>query len=141
MKKLLLSVDGAAKGNPGPAGIGVVIYDESGCEILSIGEYIGSATNNTAEYAALLRGLQECANLGADSVLVQTDSELVARQLTGAYKVKSPHLQPLYNEAKRLFGQFKSVSVKHVPREKNKHADKLASSAAESQNSGSPRSR
>lgn len=137
MKKLLLSVDGAAKGNPGPAGIGVVICDESGSEILSIGEHIGIATNNTAEYAALLRGLEECIKLSADSISIQTDSELIARQLMGVYKVKSPHLQPLYSEAKRLLGRFKSVDVKHVPRERNKHADKLASSAAASQNSGS----
>jgi ribonuclease HI len=134
LKKLSLSVDGACKGNPGSAGIGVVINDESGKEIAAIGEYIGDATNNIAEYTALLRGLRECIRLGADAVIIQTDSELMAKQLLGEYKVKAAHLQPLYLEAKRLLGQFKLAKIKYVPREENKRADELASAAASSRN-------
>ncbi len=134
MKKLYLAVDGASKGNPGPAGIGVVIADETGEEILAIGENIGITTNNVAEYTALIRGLQECLDLGAESVLISTDSELLARQLEGVYKVKAPHLQPLYLEVRSLLGRFKEARVTHVGRELNKRADKLASAAANSKN-------
>ncbi|GEM_PF-5398 len=128
--RAIINIDGAAKGNPGPAGIGVVICDESGKVLQEIGSYIGQATNNFAEYTALIRGLSEARMLGFDQVTVYTDSELMARQIAGRYQVKSESLISLYESALDLLGKFKSATVNHVPREKNKAADKLASAAA-----------
>ena len=130
MKRATIAVDGASKGNPGPAGIGVVIYDESGKVVKEIGEYIGQATNNFAEYTALLRGLSEVLNMGVSHVAVTTDSELLARQINGQYKVKSEVIIPLFESALDLLGKFKTWTVNHVTRDKNKQADKLASQAA-----------
>jgi len=129
--RAILAVDGAAKGNPGPAGIGIVISDESGKVLREIGECIGEATNNCAEYTALIRGLSEVRDMGFSEVTVYTDSELMARQINGRYKVKSEGLIPLCDAAQNLLGKFKSASVEHVPRAKNKAADKLASAAAQ----------
>ena len=129
--RAILAVDGAAKGNPGPAGIGVVISDESGKVLKEIGSHIGRATNNFAEYTALIRGLSEVREMGFSEVAVYTDSELMQRQIAGRYKVKSPGLQPLYQSAVDLIHGFDDASVYHVPREKNKAADNLASAAAE----------
>lgn len=126
MKKLIIYSDGASKGNPGDAGIGVVISTPEGEVVREIGEYIGTATNNYAEYRALIRGLNEAIDLGATSIELRTDSELLARQLAGAYKVKSPNLQPLYQEAVLLIRGFASVGIGHVVRELNKRADELA---------------
>lgn len=130
MKKVNIAIDGACKGNPGPAGIGVVITDESGATLKEIGEYIGDATNNIAEYTALIRSLREAIDLGSDSVDIQSDSELMVRQINGAYRVRSEVLIPLYNEAKSLIDRFDSFTITYVPRSSNKHADMLASSAA-----------
>lgn len=130
MSSFALAVDGAAKGNPGAAGIGVVLYDEDGEIVRQIGEYIGEATNNVAEYSALIRGLQEALTLGATSLRIQTDSELLARQIAGVYKVKSPHLAELFYQAKTLLAKIPDAKIKHVPREQNSAADKLASEAA-----------
>lgn len=129
--KAVINVDGAAKGNPGPAGIGVAISDHSGKVVKQISENIGHATNNFAEYTALIRGLSEASALGFDEVAVYTDSELMARQIAGRYQVKADGLVPLYESALCLLGRFKSASVDHVPRARNKVADKLASAAAE----------
>lgn len=129
--RAILAVDGAAKGNPGPAGIGVVISDDSGKVLKEIGSHIGHATNNFAEYTALIRGLSEVREMGFSEVVVYTDSELMQRQIAGRYKVKAPGLQPLYQSAVDLIRGFRNVSVHHVPREKNKAADSLASAAAE----------
>ena len=126
MKKLILYSDGASKGNPGDAGIGISISTPDGEVLREIGEYIGTATNNYAEYAALIRGLKEAVELGATSIELRTDSELLARQLAGVYKVKSPNLQPLHQEAVSLLRCFASVSISHVFRELNKRADELA---------------
>jgi ribonuclease HI len=126
MSKVVVYTDGASKGNPGDAGIGVVISSTDGTVMREIGEYIGITTNNVAEYSALIRGLQEAADLGATQVEICTDSELMARQLTGVYKVKSPNLQPLYAEAVGLIRHFSRVSISHVVRELNKRADELA---------------
>lgn len=126
MKKLTIYTDGASKGNPGDAGIGVIITAEDGSVLCEIGEYIGKTTNNVAEYAALVRGLEEAIKLGATSVELSTDSELMARQLAGVYKVKSPNLKPLFEKATMLLRNFAKVTVTHVVREFNKRADELA---------------
>ena len=130
MRRGTVSTDGASKGNPGPAGIGVVIRDDSGAVVAEISENIGQATNNFAEYAALIRGLAEALEMGFTHVTVTTDSELMARQVNGRYQVRNPGIIPLFEAVLDLKGKFKSVSVIHVTRDKNKEADKLASEAA-----------
>jgi len=127
---LTINIDGASKGNPGAAGIGVVVSDSEGRVLKEVSEYIGQTTNNVAEYTALLRGLEEALALGARSVRVLTDSELLARQVVGIYKVKAPHLLQLNEMALALMKKFRTASVSHVRRELNAAADKLASSAA-----------
>jgi|GEM_PF-634558 Ribonuclease HI len=124
---LLVHTDGAAKGNPGPSGIGIALYKDGESEPLAtIAEYIGDATNNVAEYRALIRGLSEALMRGADSVSVRTDSELMVRQLEGRYKVSAPQIAVLHGEAKRLLAKFGRVDLRHVPRSQNALADKLA---------------
>jgi ribonuclease HI len=132
MSKVIIYTDGASKGNPGDAGIGVVISSPDGTVLREIGEYIGKTTNNVAEYTALIRGLKEAAEMGATQIEVSTDSELMARQLSGVYRVKSPNLQPLYAQAVSLIHNFSSVSITHVMRELNKRADELANIGAKS---------
>lgn len=124
-------IDGASRGNPGRAGIGVVLCNDAGEPVKEIGEPIGEATNNVAEYRALIRALEEARALGIDTIEVYTDSELLARQINGLYGVHSPHLQPLYGRARALLRLFKSASVRHIPRSQNAHADRLAKAAAE----------
>jgi ribonuclease HI len=126
MRKLTIFTDGACKGNPGDAGIGVVITSEAGEVVCEVGDYIGRTTNNVAEYSALIRGLKEALSLEADEVELSMDSELMARQITGVYKVKSPNLQPLHAEAIALLRRFRRVSVTHVLRAFNSRADELA---------------
>lgn len=126
MKRVVIYSDGASKGNPGDAGIGVVISDTQGSVLREIADYIGRQTNNVAEYAALIRGLRAAADLGATQVEIRTDSELLARQLTGVYKVKAANLKPLFDEAISLLRVFERVSISHVVRELNKRADELA---------------
>lgn len=123
---LTIFTDGASRGNPGDAGIGVVITDENSTPLREIGEYIGLATNNVAEYTALIRGLEEALELGADAVCISTDSELMARQIAGVYKVKSSLLRPLHGQALSLLSKFGKVNITHVMRELNKRADQLA---------------
>jgi ribonuclease HI len=125
---LVVCFDGASRGNPGQAAIGVVVLKD-GLPIREIGETIGRTTNNIAEYRALLRGLDEAAALGARTVRICSDSELVVRQLTGRYKVRSPHLAPLHRQALSRMRQFDHVAVVHVPREQNQGADALANRA------------
>ena len=131
--KLTIYTDGGARGNPGPAAIGVVIRDEAGQEIKSVGEYIGDTTNNQAEYKALLRGFTEAAALGAEEVFFYLDSELVVKQLTGLYKIKEAGLQQLAMEAIKLKNGFKNVHFKHVPRAENARADELVNQALDAQ--------
>jgi len=126
VKRLIISSDGASKGNPGDAGIGVVVTAEDGTVLREIGEYIGCRTNNYAEYAALIRGLAEAAKLGAEAVSVRTDSELLVRQINGLYRVKSPNIKPLHDKVMALLGSFRSYNVSHVYREMNSRADCLA---------------
>lgn len=128
-KRLLLFVDGASRGNPGPAGIGVVIKDERGRVVKEIGEYIGKFTNNVAEYRALLRALEEARVLKAAAAEVRSDSDLLVSQLEGSYKVKSPDLGPLYLDAIRLLRTFSRWGVHKIPRGENAAADALANRA------------
>ncbi|MBI4049676.1 MAG: ribonuclease HI family protein [Candidatus Doudnabacteria bacterium] len=127
--KLTIYTDGGARGNPGPAAVGVVIYGSGERPIRQISEYIGNATNNQAEYKALIRGLNEAALLDAKELLCFLDSELVVRQLIGKYKVKEPELKTLIAEVLRLSNKFLRVDFKHVLRAKNKLADKLVNEA------------
>jgi len=122
-------VDGGARGNPGPAGVGVVVTDEAGAELDRANEYIGETTNNVAEYRALLLGLQLAQELGAREVEVVNDSELVARQVGGEYKVKNAGLKPLFLEAMRKLREFDSWAVRSVRREHNERADELVNEA------------
>ena len=128
MKHFLIHTDGAAKGNPGPAGIGIALYTDDNLTepVAVVAEYIGQTTNNVAEYKAMLRGLSEALLRGAETVEVKTDSELMARQIAGRYKVSSADLLPLYTEAKALLARFARATVTHVPRGQNALADKLA---------------
>jgi ribonuclease HI len=128
-KKLFLYTDGAARGNPGPAGIGARILDSDGNVISEECHYIGEATNNVAEYRALLMGLERAAELGASSVEVRSDSELVVKQLRGEYRVRSLALRDLFERAKQLATAFQSVDYVHVRRELNRDADRLANRA------------
>jgi ribonuclease HI len=121
--KLIIFTDGGARGNPGPAAIGVVIKNESGKTLASYGEYIGEQTNNFAEYLALISGLKKCQKLEATEVDCMLDSELVAKQMKLEYKVKEPNLQKLFVQAHNLTLSFKKVKFYHIPREKNKEAD------------------
>lgn len=127
--KLIIFTDGGARGNPGPAGIGVVICDENHRVISKHCEYIGNATNNVAEYKALILALQEAYKLGAKEILVNMDSELVVRQMQGIYKIKEPSLKNLALDVFKLTNRFSGVTFHHVPREKNKEADKLVNLA------------
>lgn len=132
-RRIILHTDGASRGNPGPAAIGVVISDEHGNELEAFGEVIGHTTNNEAEYRALLRGLERAAAYG-NVVEIRTDSELLARQLSGAYRVRAPHLQALHAQVQRARQHFVRVSVVIIPREQNRRADALANAALDRQN-------
>ena len=127
--KLVLNVDGGARGNPGPAAIGVVISDVDGRLVEELAETIGVATNNVAEYRAVLRGLERAQALGADEVELIGDSELVAKQLNGAYKVKHPVMKELFLEALRGLRGFESWTIRTVPRAQNAAADALVNAA------------
>lgn len=126
----LIRTDGGARGNPGPAGIGVVVENAKTGEVLERhGRYIGKMTNNQAEYQAVILGLQRCAALGATEVDVLADSELLIRQATGQYRVRNPDLGKRYIEMKGLEARIGRVRYKHVRRELNKAADALANEA------------
>ncbi len=127
--KVVVHVDGGARGNPGPAAIGVVVSSPDGEVLDEVAEPIGVATNNVAEYTALLRGLELARALGASEVEIVNDSELVARQLTGAYKVKHPAMKPLHAEAMAALREFDSWGVRSVPRADNARADHLVNEA------------
>jgi len=129
MKKLVLFVDGGSRGNPGPAGIGVVILDENRKTVKEFKKFLGVTTNNIAEYNAVIYGLQEALMLKADEADLNVDSELVAEQLRGEYRVKNANIKPLFEQALHLISGFKKVNINHIKREENKHADKLANKA------------
>jgi len=128
MKELELYIDGASKGNPGPSGIGVVICKD-GQTIKNIASFIGNTTNNIAEYTALIYGLQEGLMLKAESLKINTDSQLLYRQINKVYKIKNPNLLGLYNQAMHLLLNFKEVKINHISRQGNRGADKLANKA------------
>ena len=128
-KKIEIYVDGGSRGNPGPSGVGVVILNASGKRLKEISKYIGETTNNIAEYNALLYGLEEALILRAEEVVINLDSELVAKQLTGDYRVKDSGLKPLFERAMNMLKSFKSFEVRHIEREMNKEADTLVNRA------------
>lgn len=125
----ILYADGASRGNPGPAAIGFVLRDSDDQVIHEGSEFIGRATNNEAEYRALIRGLQTAQGLGVRRLQVRLDSELVVRQLGGRYRVRSPGLRPLHQRVMELTKSFASFEVAHIPRESNRRADTLANRA------------
>ncbi len=125
MSTLKIFTDGACRGNPGPAGIGVVIY-ENGRVVKSISKAIGPATNNLAEYTALIYALQEALVLKATRVRIHTDSELLYHQLNGEYKIKNQKLKALFDQVQHLKQGFAVFEIKVIPREENKEADRLA---------------
>jgi ribonuclease HI len=127
--RLIVHVDGGARGNPGPAAIGVVVSNPDGAVVDEAAETIGHATNNVAEYRAVLHGLERARRLGATEVEIVNDSELVARQLTGAYKVKHPAMKPLHQEALDVLAGFERWSIRTVPRADNARADELVNQA------------
>jgi ribonuclease HI len=127
--KLVVHVDGGARGNPGPAAIASVVSDEAGAVLDEAKEAIGPATNNVAEYRALLLGLERARALGADEVEVVNDSELVAKQVQGAYKVKHPAMRPLHLDAVAALRGFRSWGIRSVPRADNARADALVNEA------------
>jgi len=126
-----VNVDGASRGNPGNAAIGIIIKKDN-VVIKEIGEYLGKTTNNVAEYSALIRGLEEVLIMGHHEALFISDSQLIVEQIKGNYKVKDETLKVLFHKAKALISKMKSFSIKHVPREQNKEADKLANKALDS---------
>jgi ribonuclease HI len=125
----VVHVDGGARGNPGPAAIGVVVSEPGGAVLDELAERIGVATNNVAEYRAVLRALERARELGASDIEIVGDSELVARQLSGAYKVKHPALRPLYEQATAALRGFETWDMRTVPRAQNAHADALVNAA------------
>ena len=127
--KLVLYTDGASRGNPGPASIGAVLYDEDDAVAQTVSEEIGTATNNVAEYSAVIAGLEAAASLGADEVELRSDSLLLVKQILGEYRVKAAGLKPLHAKVRRLMSSFAKVEVNHVPRELNEVADALANAA------------
>ncbi|HEY2005557.1 MAG TPA: ribonuclease HI family protein [Solirubrobacteraceae bacterium] len=127
--KVIVHVDGGARGNPGPAAIGVVVSDPDGTVLDEVAETIGVASNNVAEYQAVLKGVERAVALGADEIELVNDSELIARQLTGAYKVKHPAMRPLYEQAITALRPFARWQIRTVPRAQNARADALVNAA------------
>jgi ribonuclease HI len=131
--KLVLHVDGGSRGNPGPAAIGVVISQPDGTVVDELAERIGTATNNVAEYRAVLRALERAGELDADEIEIVGDSELIARQLNGVYKVKHPSMKPLYEQAKAALSGFGRWRFRTVPRALNARADALVNAALDAE--------
>lgn len=123
--KASLFADGGSRGNPGPSAYGAVVVDEDGTVLREISAFLGTSTNNVAEWSGLIAGLEAALEMGVDDIDVRLDSELVVRQLSGAYRVKQPHLLPLHAKAKALLRRFAHSHVAHVRREQNKEADAL----------------
>jgi len=127
--KLVINTDGLSKNNPGPAAIGAILKDVRGKTVATISQAIGVASNNEAEYRAIITALEKALKLGAKQVELHSDSELVVNQLNGRYKIKSTNLRPLYLQAAQLLGQFDKVAITYIPREHNTEADRLANQA------------
>jgi ribonuclease HI len=124
--------DGAARGNPGPAGAGAILKTRTGQVLAEVSGFLGHTTNNVAEYRALLLGLEQALALGVRRLEVRADSELLIRQLRGEYRVRDEKLKPLYEEAKSLLARFQAARLMHVPREQNSDADRLANAGIDS---------
>jgi len=124
-----LHCDGASQGNPGPAGAGAVLWDPEGKIRAEKTRYLGEATNNVAEYQALILGLDTARQLGVRKLRIFADSELLVKQIQGAYQVKAPHLLPLWRQARQALEHFASFTISHVPRHDNRLADRLAQQA------------
>ena len=123
---MTVACDGASRGNPGPAGAGAQITGPDGSVLAEVAEGLGETTNNVAEYTAVIRGLERALELGATDVLLRSDSQLLINQLTGRYRVKTPHLQPLHRRVRELGARFDAIEYEHVRREWNTEADRLA---------------
>ncbi len=132
LKKLTAFVDGASRGNPGPAGYGVFLRSDS--EVIEIAGYLGVTTNNVAEYSGLLEALDAAHAEGAEELEVISDSLLLVQQMLGKYRVKHPNLIPLFQRAKTMTGRFRRFSIRHTLREGNKDADRLANLAVDRAN-------
>jgi ribonuclease HI len=128
-KRTCLYTDGAARGNPGPAGAGAVIVSPDGHIVAKIGKFLGESTNNVAEYMGLILGLKRAKAMGIKELDVFADSELLVKQLSGDYAVKAEHLKPLHDEAKALLKAFTEIQVRHIPREENAAADAMSNRA------------
>lgn len=138
---VIVHIDGASRGNPGPAAYAVVMESSDGSKLAGFSEYLGETTNNIAEYQALLAALEYALSNHYMRIQVQTDSELVARQVEGVYKVKSPGLKPLQERARQMIARLDSFSIQHVPREKNQEADQLANQALDAAERGRKKDR
>jgi ribonuclease HI len=128
-KRTRLFTDGAARGNPGPAGAGAVILSPEGHVVAKIGKFLGDSTNNVAEYMGLILGLKRAKAMGIKELEVFSDSELLVKQLAGDYQVKADHLRPLHDEATALLKGFSFIQIRHIPREENKAADAMSNRA------------
>jgi len=127
--KLTINIDGGSRGNPGPAGAGVIVRDAAGTVLAAQGVFLKHATNNVAEYTGLLTALQTARRLGGSDVAIFSDSELLVRQMNGQYRVKNEGLKPLFDQAGALASHLPRVTYTHVRREFNKDADRLANLA------------
>jgi ribonuclease HI len=128
-EKLIIYCDGGSRGNPGPAGLGAVIYDENKSKVFEISEFLGVTTNNQAEYKGVLQAIKKAQELKAKELIFYLDSELVVKQMKGQYRVKNKDLLPLYMEIRKYILEFQKVEFNHVRREYNKEADALANMA------------
>lgn len=128
-KYLVAHIDGGARGNPGPAGYGVVLHDQSGREVHSFCKYLGHRTNNYAEYSGLLAALEYVTGLEERKLHVLSDSELLVKQMKGQYKVRHPELRQLYDQAQKMVAKLEWFRIDHVRREQNREADKLSNQA------------
>ena len=127
--RVVINADGASRGNPGPAAIGVTIRDDKGNLVTSISRYIGRATNNQAEYRAIIAGLEKAIELGAREVMIYSDSELIVKQINGRYRIKNTSLRILYENLVKLISPLEKFSIQHVPRKRSIEADVLANKA------------
>jgi ribonuclease HI len=129
LERAILHSDGASRGNPGPSAVAAILYLPTGEELASVGKKIGRATNNVAEYRAVIEGMKLARDLGVREIVVRLDSELVVKQLTGAYRIRSKDLEPLAREVAAAVRHFAKCSFEHVKREENREADRLANKA------------
>ncbi len=127
--EIIAYIDGASRGNPGPAAAGYTLADSAGTQLQAKAFFLGRATNNIAEYTSLVKALEAAEKIGTEQLVVFSDSELLVRQINGQYKVKSEQIRPLFRQAVNLLGEFKNWKVRHIPREKNKETDRLVNQA------------